>query len=326
MCGIVGYVGKQQGGAHHPGGPEAPGIPGLRLRRARPCSQDGRLTSSRRRAGSSGWSRRRPGTSFTGTTGIGHTRWATHGGVTDANAHPHVSSDGKFALIHNGVIENYSQMKAFLAGQGLHLQVRDRHRGPLQPDRLPLRQGASGGERARAASWRACARPCATSRAPTGSRSSAWSAPGEIVAARKASPLILGVGRRRVHPGERRLGPDQPHPERRLPEGRGDRPPDARRPSRSRPWTRRTFRRSSTGSPGRWRTPSSATTAHFMEKEIFEQPQALENTMRGRFSEDGSTAQFGGLNMTPAEFAPDRPRSCSAPAAPPGTPASWPST
>src|SRR5581483_9650270 len=41
---------------------------------------------------------------------------------------------------------------------------------------------------------------------------------------------------------------------------------------------------------------------HFMEKEIFEQPTALENTMRGRFSADGSTAQFGGLNLTPAEF------------------------
>ena len=54
-------------------------------------------------------------------------------------------------------------------------------------------------------------------------------------------------------------------------------------------------------------TPSSARYAHFMEKEIFEQPAALENTMRGRFSEDGSTAQFGGLNISAGGIPPDRP-------------------
>src|SRR5262245_41917148 len=113
MCGIVGYVGKQRA---------APliidGLKRLEYRGYDSAGltvlQDGGFALAKKIGRVINLEQVVDQHAMNGSHGMGHTRWATHGGVTDANAHPHISSDGKIALIHNGVIENYAQMKKFL--------------------------------------------------------------------------------------------------------------------------------------------------------------------------------------------------------------------
>lgn len=118
MCGIVGYVGTQQAApllleglrrleyrGYDSAGIAVCGADGLQVKKAK-----GRLQALAELTND--------GALFTGTTGIGHTRWATHGEPNDTNAHPQVSQSGKFAVVHNGIIENYAELKKKLIGEG----------------------------------------------------------------------------------------------------------------------------------------------------------------------------------------------------------------
>jgi len=118
MCGIVGYTGKRRAvfillealERLEYRGYDSSGIALL---------EDGRIYVDKKVGKIRELIRSLWGRELHATTGIGHTRWATHGGVCELNAHPHTDSQGKFALVHNGIIENYRELKEYLLSRGV---------------------------------------------------------------------------------------------------------------------------------------------------------------------------------------------------------------
>ena len=304
MCGIVGYVGKQKAVSIL--------IEGLKRLEYRgydsagvAIQQRGGIDVAKKTGRVQSLVKEAARHSFTGTTGISHTRWATHGGVTDANAHPHMSSDGQIALVHNGVVENYHSIKNFLLTKNYTFQSETdtevlsnliAYHYAKEP--VPSAPNVAAGASRLLESVRKTLRHV---HGTYGIAVIAPDAPDELIAARKGSPLIVGLGT-----DENLVASDVSALVSRtqnviyLAEGELVR------------LTPKTFSVSTLDdvdvspvvSKVDWDIESAdmGNFAHYMEKEIFEQPVALENAMRGRFSEDGSTANFGGLNITPGEF------------------------
>lgn len=130
-----------------------------------------------------------------GTAGIGHTRWATHGGPTDRNAHPHLSPDGRIAVIHNGIIENFAKLVAELEGGGVEF-VSDTDTECaahlLAAALADLRaSGAPDGPRLLAAAMR---RVCQRLEGAFTLLAVDAGIPGAVVGARRNSPLVVGRG------------------------------------------------------------------------------------------------------------------------------------
>ncbi|MBF0430186.1 MAG: glutamine--fructose-6-phosphate transaminase (isomerizing) [Fibrobacteria bacterium] len=121
MCGIVGYCGLQQ--------VQSILVEGLRKLEYRGydsagicVQQDNSIETIKVCGKLSVLDEKLSHTPLSGTLGIGHTRWATHGAPSISNAHPHVSMDGRFALVHNGIIENYQTLKEQLIAEGFEFQ------------------------------------------------------------------------------------------------------------------------------------------------------------------------------------------------------------
>jgi glucosamine--fructose-6-phosphate aminotransferase (isomerizing) len=285
MCGIIGYVGSREA--------EPILVEGLRRLEYRGYDSAGLATLNgagmhlRKRAGRIadlvGHLRDRPAP---GCHGISHTRWATHGPATEHNAHPHVGGNDLVAVVHNGVIENYVHLKSQLQQEGVvfhsdtdteviaQLIAHHFHGDLIEAVRktLTLLKGTYG-------------------LAVISPRS-----PELLIGARQGSPLVLGIGQ-----GEHFLASD---------------------PMALIDYTEKVVylqdHQMCVLTADSWQIfdqYSSRVDAcvhlidwdagdadkgdfeHYMLKEIYEQPEALENAMRGRLSDSDASAHFGGLNI-----------------------------
>ena len=284
MCGIVGYIGKKQATPIL--------IEGLRRLEYRGYDSagiavfdDGKITTSKA-LGQVKFLAEQP--DLPGTLGIGHTRWATHGGVSLENTHPHTDTQERIAVVHNGIIENYADLRKGLNAEGVvfrsetdtevipHL-IRKNYRTTVAQallDTLPLLRGTYG-----------------IAVISPGS--------GEILVARNGSPIVLGVGK-----GENWVASD---------------------PSAFAQHTREVVYledgdvalvkadsweiikhggtmagRKSVTIAEEWAGGEKGEFSHYMLKEIHEQPESLRRCLAGRLLENG--AKLGGVSLSPREI------------------------
>jgi len=236
---------------------------------------------------------------LSGSCGISHTRWATHGEPTDGNAHPHLDASGRLALVHNGVIENYQVIKHRLAGEG--------HQFRSQTDSEVLAHlighvydaSASGDPRSRlVASVREALKQVSGT---YGIAVIHADAPGFIVGARLGSPLILGIGK-----GENFLASDASAIVSHTTNAVYLQDRDLVY------LTEDDFTVVNVdGDESAYEVskidfaPEQAEIGefpHYMLKEIFEQPTSIQNAFRGRLNDDHASAVLGGLGLTPRQL------------------------
>lgn len=304
MCGIVGYIGAQQASPFLVGGLrrlEYRGYDSAGI--ATISSQEGiRITRVAGRVDQLDQAvTKRP---MVATTGIGHTRWATHGPATQENAHPHVGGNGVLALTHNGVIENYESLKQGLQAKGyqFHSATDSEVVAHLIADCLKNIESVPGASADSVDRYvEAVQQTLVQLRGTYGLAILFRDRPDMIIAARCGSPLVIGVGR-----GEQFLASDTSplvgHTERiiyladhQLAVLRADSIQVIHRDEgRVRPNVQALSSQSQDVELGGFR--------HYMLKEIYEQPQSIRNALRGRIDKDNGTAKFGGLNLTPQQL------------------------
>ncbi len=225
-------------------------------------------------------------------TGIAHTRWATHGLPSEANAHPHVADGGQLALVHNGIIENYASLRRQLEARGCVFTS--------QTDTVVLAHLVATCDTGDLLS--AVMQALKPVEGTYGIAVVSTRHPGQIVVARKGSPLVIGIG-----DGETIIASDVSaivsHTRQVLYLQDGD----VALVTASGPqiFTLGNVLVERAVANVEWEVEAAEKSGyeHFMLKEIFEQPATLQNTIRGRLDLTLGTAVLAGLCLTPRELA-----------------------
>ncbi|MEW2632084.1 glutamine--fructose-6-phosphate transaminase (isomerizing) [Streptomyces sp. NPDC048389] len=290
MCGIVGYIGRRD---------VAPLLlEGLQRLEYRGYDSAGVVINSPRSAGlkmvkAKGRVRdleARVPKRFAGTTGIAHTRWATHGAPSDENAHPHLSTDNQVAVVHNGIIDNAAELRAKLEADGVvfasetdtevltHLIARAQADTLEEKVRqsLKLVDGTYGIAVMHAAF------------------------PDRIVVARNGSPVVLGIGEKEMFVASD-VAALVAHTRQVVTLDDGEMA--TLKADDFRTYTTEGSTTTATPTTVEWEAESYDMGGHdtYMHKEISEQPDAVDRVLRGRIDDRFNTVHLGGLNLDARE-------------------------
>lgn len=298
MCGIVGYIGKRDvapllleglqrleyrgydsaGIAIHPkparsGQPAQ--SPGLKTAKAKGRVRDLEAGLPKR---------------FAGTVGIAHTRWATHGAPNDINAHPHLDADGKVAIVHNGIIDNASELRAKLTADGVPL-VSETDSETLA-HLIGRSQAATLEEKVRQA--------LSLVEGTYGIAVLHADFPDRIVVARNGSPVVLGIGEKEMFVASD-VAALVSHTRQVVTLDDGEMA--TLKADDFRTYTTEGSRTSATPTTVEWEAESYDMGGHdtYMHKEIHEQVDAVDRVLRGRIDDRFATVRLGGLNLDARE-------------------------
>ena len=291
MCGIVAYIGQSEALPVLVGGLKKLEYRGYDSSGVS-LIDHGKITTVRASGKISALEAKLKDSPAQGNIGIAHTRWATHGAPTEQNAHPHVSFDGKISIVHNGIIENYASLKAKLIEKGVvfksetdtevvaHLIARN-YNGDLKEavlKALSLIEGTFG-----------LAVICSDD-------------PNTLIGARRGSPLILGIG----NDGDFFLASDVSaiinHTQKVVYLDDNDVVQIKRDGYSIVNMNSHEVTRDIQDVDFDAESIAKGGFAHFMLKEIFEQPEVLKNTMRGRLLIAEGNAKLAGLDTNIKEL------------------------